>query len=66
MLTKKYDTTEARCARHRGALTKFYQSRYSAFAKTNTALSPQAVGETQRIYRHNFFPRYESKLASIS
>ena len=55
-LTKKYDTTAAAVRGIAETLTTFYQSRYSAFAKTNAALIAQAVGETQRIFQHNFFP----------
>ena len=56
-LTKKYDTTVDAARGIAETLTTFYQSRYPASAKTNTALITQSVGETQRIYRHNFFPR---------
>lgn len=38
------------------ALTNYYQRQFPAFADSGAALIAQAIGETQRIYTHNFFP----------
>jgi len=55
-LTKHYSTGAEATRGIEKILSNFYQSNYAEFAQNNAMLISQAITETQRIYRQNFFP----------
>jgi nitrate/TMAO reductase-like tetraheme cytochrome c subunit len=55
-LTRNYSTAADAARDIAETLTAFYRSKYAGFAKSHATLISQAVVETQRIYKQNFFP----------